>query len=215
MANFFSRIIETLFPKQMTKEEFLQKAKEVHGDFYDYSKVRYKDEETRVAVVCPKHGKFLVAPKAHIEGEGCPNCVSDHADMFVEWANQKASEEPESDLSFLKFTPDEDEQEEQEETPIEQKKDDKDSVPPLPFDFLCNTPKCRGDVVIKEKQVIVYDCVGHVSYEETHNTANGAVPVKAYWKGSRVIIEMDKGIMPGGGGPNCFYIGAKGEKGFA
>ena len=76
MAGFFSRVLSALFPKQMTKEEFLAKAKDVHGNKYDYSKVRYKDEDTRVTIICPIHGKFLATPKAHIEGEGCPKCAN-------------------------------------------------------------------------------------------------------------------------------------------
>ena len=50
MAGLFSRVLSALFPKQMTKEEFLAKAKDVHGNKYDYSKVRYKDEDTRVTI---------------------------------------------------------------------------------------------------------------------------------------------------------------------
>ena len=66
MAGLFSRAMSALFTKQMTKEEFLAKAKDVHRNKYDYSKVRYIDEDTRVSIICPIHGEFLTTPKAHV-----------------------------------------------------------------------------------------------------------------------------------------------------
>ena len=44
----------------MTTEEFIQKAKAVHGDKYDYSKVEYVNAKTKVCVICPKHGEFYI-----------------------------------------------------------------------------------------------------------------------------------------------------------
>jgi hypothetical protein len=43
-------------------EEFLRRAREAHGNKYDYSKVEYKNNHTRVVIVCPKHGEFKQAP---------------------------------------------------------------------------------------------------------------------------------------------------------
>lgn len=59
----------------MTTEEFIQRAREVHGDKYDYSKVEYVDCKTKVLIICPKHGKFTQRPEAHYRmGHGCPLC---------------------------------------------------------------------------------------------------------------------------------------------
>jgi Zn ribbon nucleic-acid-binding protein len=55
-------------------DQFLQEAKAVHGDKYDYSKVKYLDRQTKVVIVCPKHGKFTQTPTSHIRGAGCPDC---------------------------------------------------------------------------------------------------------------------------------------------
>ena len=46
----------------------------VHGDKYDYSKVEYVNNHTKVCIVCPKHGEFWQTPKAHLNGQGCPKC---------------------------------------------------------------------------------------------------------------------------------------------
>lgn len=41
-----------------TSEEFITKAKEVHGDKYNYSKTDYYNNKTKVTIICPKHGEF-------------------------------------------------------------------------------------------------------------------------------------------------------------
>lgn len=60
--------------KKKTIEEFIAKAKEVHGDKYDYSKVEYVSAHGKVCIICPKHGEFWQAPTDHIRGRGCPIC---------------------------------------------------------------------------------------------------------------------------------------------
>ena len=60
--------------KQYTTEDFIQKAKEVHGDMYDYSKVNYINPLTKVCIVCPEHGEFWQKPANHLHGQGCPKC---------------------------------------------------------------------------------------------------------------------------------------------
>ena len=61
-------------PKKKTKEEFIQDAREKHGDKYDYSKVDYVNANTKVCIMCPKHGKFEQRPGDHTQGKGCPKC---------------------------------------------------------------------------------------------------------------------------------------------
>lgn len=56
------------------KEEFIKKAKEVHGDLYDYSLVEYKTNKKYVKIICSKHGVFKQRPDNHIQGFTCPKC---------------------------------------------------------------------------------------------------------------------------------------------
>lgn len=56
------------------KEEFIKKAKEIHGDRYDYSLVEYKNSRIKVKIICPIHGIFEQAPGNHLLGAGCPDC---------------------------------------------------------------------------------------------------------------------------------------------
>ena len=58
-----------------TIEQFIEKAKKVHGDLYDYSKVKYINNRTKVEIICDKHGSFFQKPNSHIDsGYKCTNC---------------------------------------------------------------------------------------------------------------------------------------------
>lgn len=54
--------------------EFIEKAKKVHGDKYDYSLVDYKRNDENVVMICPIHGEFQQRPSNHLNGAGCPKC---------------------------------------------------------------------------------------------------------------------------------------------
>ena len=60
--------------EKYTKEKFIEKAKEVHGNKYDYSKVNYVNSSTKVCIICPEHGEFWQTPNSHLNGSGCPEC---------------------------------------------------------------------------------------------------------------------------------------------
>ena len=60
--------------KKLTKEDFIKKAREIHGDKYDYSKVNYVNNRTKVTIICPIHGEFPQRPSSHLNGKGCPHC---------------------------------------------------------------------------------------------------------------------------------------------
>jgi len=56
-------------------EDFIKNAKIVHEDKYNYSKVEYKNNETKVCIICPEHGEFQQTPYVHLYGCGCPKCA--------------------------------------------------------------------------------------------------------------------------------------------
>lgn len=60
-------------------EEFVEKAEEIHGDFYDYSKVDYKGAKTPVTITCGIHGDFKQKPNGHLSGNGCPKCATERS----------------------------------------------------------------------------------------------------------------------------------------
>lgn len=60
-------------------EEFIKRAKEIHGEYYDYSKVEYKNINSKVTIVCPKHGEFEQYANAHLKGCNCPACSRENS----------------------------------------------------------------------------------------------------------------------------------------
>ncbi|BDH16414.1 MAG: hypothetical protein [Bacteriophage sp.] len=63
--------------KKLTTEEFINKAKEIHGNKYDYSKANYKNSSTSITIICPEHGEFKQTAGNHIythTKNGCPEC---------------------------------------------------------------------------------------------------------------------------------------------
>ena len=60
----------------LTTEEFIERGRKKHGDKYDYSKVEYKDRNTKVCIICPIHGEFYVTPAVHLGSNngGCKKC---------------------------------------------------------------------------------------------------------------------------------------------
>ena len=61
-----------------SKDEFITKARKVHGDKYDYSKVEYINSQTKVCIICPIHGEFWQSPNPHLRGKGCGLCRESH-----------------------------------------------------------------------------------------------------------------------------------------
>lgn len=59
----------------MTNDDFITRAIAVHGNKYDYSKVEYKNANTKVCIICPEHGEYLQRAADHLLGRGCPKCA--------------------------------------------------------------------------------------------------------------------------------------------
>lgn len=60
---------------QYSTTEWVDKAKQVHGNRYDYSLVDYSKCHVKVKIICAKHGIFEQNPSEHLAGNGCPYCA--------------------------------------------------------------------------------------------------------------------------------------------
>ena len=60
--------------KTKSTENFIEEAKQIHGDKYDYSKVVYERSNEKVCIICPEHGEFWQTPHNHLSGKGCKFC---------------------------------------------------------------------------------------------------------------------------------------------
>lgn len=75
-----NRSIE-LCRRTVTTESFIEEAKAIYGDRYDYSKVNYINSDHRVIVTCHVHGDFEIYAREHLDGKGCPKC--EKGDKFI------------------------------------------------------------------------------------------------------------------------------------
>ena len=77
-------------------EQFIQKARLKHGDRYDYSKVEYTNQKTKVLIICKLqgHGEFWQKPSVHLTGCGCLACAeevwgADHEKRRISQSDRK------------------------------------------------------------------------------------------------------------------------------
>ena len=64
--------------KKLSKEEFINRAKCLLGDNYDFTKTTYINAHTRTIITCKKHGDFLAYPTNVLEHDsGCPECAKE------------------------------------------------------------------------------------------------------------------------------------------
>ena len=62
--------------KRLTTEEFIEKARAVHGDAYSYGRTVYVRSADKVIITCPEHGDFEQRPNDHLSSKGCAKCAA-------------------------------------------------------------------------------------------------------------------------------------------
>ena len=75
--------------KKKSNDEFIREVQLIHHNRYDYSKLEYVNNKTKVCIICPDHGEFWQIPSDHLNGKGCPQCAGNvryNKDTFVEKA---------------------------------------------------------------------------------------------------------------------------------
>ena len=79
-----------LMSKRKTSEEFIEEAKKVHGNKYNYSKTTYINAKSPITVICPIHGEFKQRSDIHLSGHGCPKCTDNSltTEIFIKKANE-------------------------------------------------------------------------------------------------------------------------------
>lgn len=71
--------------------EFINKAKKIHGDRYNYNKVNYINAYTDVIITCKEHGDFLQTPTSHLNGSNCLKCIYSYPRTINEFIKQANS----------------------------------------------------------------------------------------------------------------------------
>lgn len=60
--------------RRLTTEQFIEKAKLVHGEKYDYNSLQYLGAHKKVKILCELHGEFYQFANDHLKGQGCFEC---------------------------------------------------------------------------------------------------------------------------------------------
>lgn len=69
---------------RVSKQTFTERVNKIHNNKYDYSKVIYINNQTKVCIICPQHGEFWQSPNKHFSRkQGCPICKSSHAERRI------------------------------------------------------------------------------------------------------------------------------------
>ena len=63
--------------KKLNTEKFIILSNSIHNNKFDYSLVDYKNNKTKVKIICPKHGVFEQIPQSHIRGSECLSCFNE------------------------------------------------------------------------------------------------------------------------------------------
>jgi hypothetical protein len=82
--------------KRLTLSKFIERANKVHNGRYDYSRVEFKNVESKIEIICPIHGPFYQRLATHLKGLGCDACgrietgkkLSHNIDRFLEDARR-------------------------------------------------------------------------------------------------------------------------------
>jgi hypothetical protein len=67
-----------------TNNDFKNESILIHSNVYDYSLVEYKNNKTKVKIICKKHGIFEQVPKEHLNGHGCRFCNLSQGEKMIE-----------------------------------------------------------------------------------------------------------------------------------
>jgi len=80
--------------RRKTTKQFIEESRKVHQDTYDYSKVKYINNQTKVTITCIKHGDFFQIPSSHIyKKAGCPSCAIENRTYKLRKTQKKFIEE--------------------------------------------------------------------------------------------------------------------------
>jgi len=63
-----------IMPRKWTHDKFVEYAKKIHENKYDYSVTKFHSVDGKIQIGCPEHGVFVQLPSNHIQGKGCPEC---------------------------------------------------------------------------------------------------------------------------------------------
>ena len=68
------KLLELNYSKRLNPESWISRAKNIHGDKFNYSQTKYINATTKLDIICPIHGLQTMLPHHHLQGYGCGKC---------------------------------------------------------------------------------------------------------------------------------------------
>lgn len=76
--------------KKITTDEYIKKAKLIHGELYGYNSVEYLGATLKVDIFCKKHSiVFSQCANDHLKGHGCPKCGNESTVRGISLSNEQ------------------------------------------------------------------------------------------------------------------------------
>lgn len=85
---------------EIAKKNYVENAKKIHGNKYNYSKTFYTTNKQKVEVICPVHGSFFQRACDHLLGAGCPLCRKSKGEELIINFLEKNNVEYEREKTF-------------------------------------------------------------------------------------------------------------------
>lgn len=63
---------------KLTFNDFLEKSNLIHNNKFNYSLVKFENNDSNIQIICPKHGIFSQVLNKHLKGHGCNKCNHDN-----------------------------------------------------------------------------------------------------------------------------------------
>ena len=138
-------------------EKFIEKARAVHGDKYDYSKVAYINAKTKITIGCKEHGDFEQTPNNHLFGYNCQKCAN-NAKMTTEEYVKRATlaHEEKYDYSNVNYV-----NADTKITIVCKEHGLFQQIPDFHLNRKCGCPKCANNVTLTKPEFIVKACKIH------------------------------------------------------
>lgn len=70
--------------KNQNLQRFIELSKEIHGDKFDYTTLKFNGYQQPMTIICPIHGMVSISPQNHLLGPGCPKCGQSIGELKVE-----------------------------------------------------------------------------------------------------------------------------------
>jgi len=78
--------------RKISKEQFIARANKIYNNFYDYSKVVWFGLDSKVLIICPKHGEFEKNAGSHCapsRPQGCQKCGKEKIGAYKRFDSKK------------------------------------------------------------------------------------------------------------------------------